>query len=131
MQTYTDELKAQVVAAALAGGSTRTVAKQFGVAPSSVRGWCKDAQPTKTNSLATLDIDGIALRLIDGSVSAVGAISGVTLDEAWLRRQNAHDLAILYGVIADKLIRVLGAIKRPDDGSADSGRSSEGTPQPG
>lgn len=122
MQTYTDEVKAQVIAARRAGTSENALVTQFGVPKSTLRGWVKEAQShPKTNSLATLDIDAIGLKLIDGSVSAVGAIAGVTLDPTWLRQQNAHDLAILYGVIADKLIRVLGAVKPRADSVANPG----------
>lgn len=116
MATYPPEIKAQVIAARLAGTSENALVKQFNVPKTTLRFWVKQAElHPKTKALAELDIDAIGMKLIDGSVSAVGAIAGVTLDPTWLRQQNAHDLAILYGVIADKLIRVLGAVKpRPE-----------------
>lgn len=119
MRTYTPELKAQVIAEWKAGSARKGLARAHKIPQSTVHTWLKGhtrvalvSAPDPKKKVAELyDLDAMALKLIDGSVSAVTAIHGVTLDGAWLQRQNAADLAILLGVISDKLYRLLGAIK--------------------
>ena len=120
MRTYTPEFKAQVIAEWKAGSAMKGLARAHKIPQSTVQTWLKGhtrvalvSAPDPKKKVAELyDLDAMALKLIDGSVSAVTAIHGVTLDGAWLQRQNAADLAILLGVISDKLYRLLGAIKR-------------------
>ncbi len=118
MQTYTDELKAQVIAEWKAGSSLNALVKAHGVPKTTVRSWVgphdrvaivHSAAPKK--EVTTYNLDDMALRLVRGSVDAVDRIYGVTADDVWLKRQSAADLAILAGVIADKLYRLLGAIE--------------------
>ena len=46
-------------------------------------------------------------------MEATKAMTNVFKDEQWLRKQEASQLAVLYGVIKDKTHRVLEAL--PDD----------------
>ena len=114
MKVYSPELKAQVIAEWMAGASQKQLVTAFGVPQSTVRTWIRDrirVAPKKQDELAPYDLDAMAVGLVDGSVRAVTAIFGVTADDTWLKRQNAADLAILAGVISDKLYRLLGAIR--------------------
>ena len=115
---YAPETKAQVIAEWKAGSSLNGLSKGHGIPKATIQRWVSlhpriqvipSTQPKKEQ--ATYDLDAMALRLIEGSVTAVDRIYGVTSDELWLKRQNAADLAILAGVIADKLYRLLGAIQ--------------------
>ena len=124
MKTYTPELRAAVIAEWGAGSSLDSLAKAHQLPKSTVRNWVQGYDrvalvPTAKKELGSYDFDGAAVNLVDGSVRAIQAIYGATADEAWLKRQSAADLAILAGVIADKLYRLLGAIRVSDeDGQA-------------
>lgn len=127
MQQHSEEVKATVIAEWKAGSSLNALVKAHGVPKTTVRGWvapyervaiAPSAAPKK--ELATYDLDEMALRLVRGSVDAVDRIYGVTGDGEWLRKQNAADLAVLAGVIADKLYRLLGAIQPTNSADDDS-----------
>lgn len=116
--TYAPDLKAQVIAEWKAGSSLNQLAQQFKIPKSTIQTWAEAHPRTmlipKQNSLADYDLDGMAVELLDGSLGAIRAIQRAPADEAWLKRQDAQQLAILYGVISDKLYRLLGAIQRND-----------------
>lgn len=110
------DVQAQVVAEWKSGSSERTLAQMHRVSRRTIARWVAGHErAVKTNTLAAYDLDAMALRLISGSVSTLGAIHGIGQQEDWLRKQSADELAIFYGVIADKLIRVLAAIPKPDE----------------
>jgi len=50
---------------------------------------------------------------LEAEMEATKAMTNVFKDEQWLRKQEASQLAVLYGVIKDKTHRVLEAL--PDD----------------
>ena len=132
--SYPAEFKAQVISEFKAGSSLNQLAAAHHCPKSTIQGWVRQHErvrvvPKKENPLAAYDLDDMAVKLVDGSVSAVQAIFGVTKDDTWLKRQNAADLAVLAGVISDKLYRLLGAIgpaNNPDNGahSLDSGATT-------
>ena len=125
--TYSDELKAQVISEWMAGSSLNQLAATHSVPKPTVQHWVKGRERLvipvsipKKDPMEPYDLDRMAVDLVDGSVRAVTAIFRVTADDVWLKRQNAADLAVLAGVISDKLYRLLGAIQpaqadQPDD----------------
>lgn len=137
MKTYPNELKAQVIAERNAGASWKSLSARYEAPIPTIRHWVQSAPDStlKTTRLSAYDWDAMALRLVDGSVSAVGSIQRITTNEKWIAGQNAHDLAILYGVIADKLYRLLNAVRRsPGDSgpvAIDTGADRAGPPLPG
>ncbi len=111
---YADEFKAQVIAGWKAGDSELQLAERYDVPRTTLQKWLKGHERATKTSLTIYDYDAMAVRLIDGSISALGAIQNIASDKSWLEGQDAGQVAILYGVIADKLYRVLGAIRRPE-----------------
>ena len=119
MKTYTPELKAQVIANWMAGASLPQLAKMFAMPMSTAQGWVKGRTRvmlvTKKEEPFQDTIDDIAWRHVDAGALAAEAILRKTQDVGWLDKQDAPGLAILYGVIADKQLRLLAAY-RPDNG---------------
>ena len=79
----------------------------------------QSTQPKK--ELVTYDLDGGALRLVKGSIDAGENILALTRDKEWLAKQDAGALAILYGVIFDKLARLgrgVAAAQQQSDANA-------------
>jgi len=116
-------LKPQIIASLAAGMTQRQVAKEYNV---------------PSGTVATLAAGAKAVVIVKEKRDEIGeqvaAYIATTLDT--LRTQslyfgerpflddpkktgNASQLAILHGVLADKLVRILGALRRtPDDESA-------------
>jgi len=53
----------------------------------------------------------LVAEFLEGALESLKRIDGITIDGDWLRSQDAAGLATLYGVKADKVIRILEAIE--------------------
>jgi len=114
---YDDATKAAVMAALLTGQSAAAVAKEYKLPASTVRNWKREA--SLDSGLATGQKERIGELIIDNLETALETSRTMLrafADEDWLRKQEASQLAVLYGVISDKLFRVLEALP---DGDAD------------
>lgn len=113
MQNYTDEVKAQVIARWESGDSLNVLTGAFGIAKSTIQGWVKGRPRTslvpKPKQPDEDTIDDIAWSWLKAQGDASLAILRKAADDSWLSRQNAHDLGVLYGIIADKQLRLLAA----------------------
>ncbi len=112
---YSDEIKAQVMAALLAGQAITAVAKEYQLPRSTVGKWRKqlaervhvDVEQKNAKTGATLD--DLLQVYVETNLVTLRAQSEFFRDERWLRQQSASELAVLHGVIADKTIRILEA----------------------
>ena len=123
---YSDETKAQVMAALLAGQSVSATAERFQIPKGTVSGWAKRAGAGVRSELATVAtqkkerIGHLIIDNLEAEMEATKAMTNVFKDEQWLRKQEASQLAVLFGVIKDKTHRVLQEL--PDDtGESDGG----------
>ena len=136
MQTYTDEVKAQVIAAWMTGASENMLVRDFAVPKSTLRGWVKGLTRTAVALKPKADPDWETITDIAADWTRAQGMASIAIlrkaqDDSWLDRQNAHDLGVLYGIIADKQLRLFAAFKpKPADGSADAGGDREGQTQP-
>jgi hypothetical protein len=112
---HDDTIKAAVMSALLAGQSVADVAKKYKLPQSTVSTW-------KSQAGAVFDSIGIEkkerigdliLDNLEASLLATKAMADAFADTKWIKRQNASEIAVLYGVIQDKTFRVLEAL--PDD----------------
>lgn len=109
---YSEETKAAVMAALLAGQSIRQVAKETGVPKSTVAAWGKEmgdiastvqsVPDTKKERVGELLVDLLIARI--ESQIAMARHAG---DTGWLKDQDASAVAMLMGVTDDKLVRML------------------------
>lgn len=120
--SYSDELRAAVMAALMTGQSVSSVAREYKVPKGTVSSWknrshdlviaATVADPKSAdvkNGIGVLLLDYLqaALRTLRVQVEVFG-------DRDWLRKQPASEVAVLHGVITDKTIRLLESIA--DDG---------------
>lgn len=119
---YSAELKAAILAARLAGASVADVARTYQVSESTVKRWQRAARqlgvtpgvtPQNTEALHA-DLGEALGGLVLENLATLRAIAVGARAPAYLRAQPADDLAVLYGVIADKTIRVLEAFQRAE-----------------
>jgi transposase len=106
------EKRAAIIAALLAGESFQQIIKRYQVAKSTVSRLKKsltegEFQPLGTEKTERL-IDLVEAHLI-ASLKAGTNIANQTNNQHWRDKQSADSLAILYGVLADKSLRVLEA----------------------
>ena len=117
--THDEATKAAVMAALLTGQSINFAAKEYKIPRGTVASWSRELRRNHTVSyekqerIGELIIDGV-----EAELETMIAMHDVFTDKEWLKRQRASELAVLYGVIKDKAIRVLEALP---DGSSDEG----------
>jgi hypothetical protein len=96
------ELRAQVVAAVLAGTSINQVARQFGIDKATVSEWCARAQVPTVPTLKTETDADLIMRYFRTAIRAMITQAEVFGDEQYCRTQRADELAIAHGVLGDK-----------------------------
>lgn len=124
---YDEQTKAAVMAALLTGQSVYAAAKDFKIPVGTVKRWSADAkeklQPVrnqKKERIGDLIIDNV-----EAALETTREILNVIKDPKWLRRQEASQIGVLYGIIQDKTYRILEAL--PDSGDAEEQQSDEGS----
>lgn len=134
MNTYTPEVKASVVTAWMAGASLNQLVAQFKVPKTTVARWVSDLEriaPAPSPGPKKISLVDLSYELATESFNAAIAILRLAQDRAWLEKQNANDLAILFGVNADKLYRLLPAFTGPASNvDADAAADHAGETQP-
>ena len=108
---YSDEIKAQVMAALLVGQSIYEVAKTYKIPAGTVKSWRRNSRefrpvdPQKSSEIGELVLEYLRENLI-----TLRAQVEHFRDPKWLSRQDASELAVLHGVVTDKAIRLLEAL---------------------
>lgn len=127
-KAHSDEVRAQVIAALLAGQGVNDVARRYKVPKATVSRIKNELTPTQLEQVGTEKRERIA-DLIEGhlneSLKAAAAIARKTRDNAWLSKQNAADIAVFYGVLTDKAVRILEAAESAGQ-SEGEGEAEEG-----
>jgi len=116
---YSDETKAQVMAALLAGQSINEVATRYKIPAGTVKSWRRNSRefrPVDTQKGA--EIGDLLLEYLRENLITLRAQVEHFRDPKWLSKQDASELAVLHGVVTDKAIRLLEAF---DSGGPDAG----------
>ncbi len=139
---YPVATRAEAVARLLAGESPKAIARALSVPESTLRDWRdiarnlvaqwveedrarSDAAPKQNHAWLDDQIWG----LVGDSIAALRAVAKKAQDDAWLTEQSASSLAVFFGVLSDKLVRVLAALEPyqatgPDDNGDDAGTAA-------
>jgi transposase-like protein len=123
------ELRAEVIAAVLAGTSIAQAALQFGLSKSLVSEWASaDLSVRTVRTEKSVDLELLIRRYLDAGFRAMISQAEVFSDPDYCRRQDADKLAIAHGVLGDKLAGVaataqaLGLLGVPLEDDADQAR---------
>lgn len=120
---YPAEVKAQVMAALLAGQTIRKVSAETGVPKSTVAAWGKDVGDVVPSVPDTKKevIGELLIALLIAKLKSQISMSEHAGDKAWLKEQDASSFAMLLGVSDDKLLRLLEKFSNagPDSGIAE------------
>ena len=123
-KAHSDETRAQVIAALLAGQGVSEVAKQYHL-PQSTVSRLKTQIKDKLDELGCKKKRDFGEKLatyLEANLNALTAQAKAVSDPVYIKKQAAHELATLHGVMADKGIRLLEAASQlgNDEDSADS-----------
>lgn len=114
---HSDETRAAVLAAILAGQNVSQVAKDFKLNHATVIAW-RDAaglNSTRVQPETHAEIGELVLRHVRSALRSLEAQAAIADDHDWLKAQSASDLAAFYGIVADKAHRILAALEPEDD----------------
>lgn len=106
---YSDEVKAAVMAALLAGNTVNYVADQFNIPRGTVKFWRAKMPPTTVDPKKEAELANRLDNLLLASLDTLAAQVRLYGNEEWLKEQRAGELGLLFGIIADKTVRLLEA----------------------
>lgn len=117
MAEYNEHIKAQALAALLAGQTFTEVARVFQVPIGTLKSWKQRdgaaLRPSTDAPDASAKREQIGALLLDYLVTTIETLKAqqvVFADADWLKKQSAGELAILHGVSVDKAVRLLEAL---------------------
>lgn len=110
---HSDETKAAAVADLAMGESIGATARKYGVDRTTIRRWRDSGgvEIAPTVPPQKKDLGELVYGLVEESINTMVAQLRFARDPQWLARQNAADLAVLFGVTADKATRLLAAFR--------------------
>ena len=115
---YSDETKAQVMAALLAGQSVNEVAARYRIPTGTVKSWRRNSREFRpVDPQKGAEIGDLLLDYLRENLKTLRVQVEHFRDTKWLSSQDASELAVLHGVVTDKAIRLLETL---DSGSGDS-----------
>lgn len=112
--TYPPEVKAAALADLAAGSSVSGTARKHGIKRQTLTMWRDQsdiARPSPARQEKKAALGEQLYGYLQDALTALRAQQRLFADPTWLARQPAGDLAILHGVITDKAIRLLGALR--------------------
>jgi transposase-like protein len=118
-EQYSDQVKAQALAALLAGQAAGDVSRQLGVPIGTLHSW--KSRQRHGESLASLASDSRArigallLEYLEATLETLKAQQVMFRDSEWLRKQSAAEVATLHGISIDKALRLLEGLADQDD----------------
>ena len=108
---YDDETKTAVIKELLAGDSVYKVADRWDIPIGTIKSWKSQAV---NGGLVTTEkqqaLGELLLGLLEQEIITLQAIAQKATDDQWLDKQRADSLAVLFGVIQDKMFRKIEAI---------------------
>lgn len=118
--TYSDETKAQVMAALLTGQSINAVAREYKIPKQTISNWKNRDKPgvPRDDTQKAAEIEDLLSGYLKENLKTLRAQAEFFRAETWLKKQEASQLAVLHGVLSDKAIRLLEAFgDEPEPGA--------------
>lgn len=110
-------IKAAAIADLIAGNTVAWVATRHDLPLGTVKSWKSrevravvDAEVAPEVAPRRPVLAEMLLELVENKIRGLVAITKVMQDPEWIKKQDAHQLADLFGVTHDKLVRILEAM---------------------
>ena len=117
-QGYSDEVKAAVMAALLAGQSSSQIAATYHIPQTTIRAWKSRQHNGEGVATVTTEkktrIGDMLIDLLETEIETLKHLSIAARDERWLKLQHAEGMAVFSGVKYDKVARILEAFGKDD-----------------
>lgn len=111
-----DTVRAQVMAALLAGQSVNEVAKAYNVPKGTVSYWKNHPEQHMPRQYEQRhQIGDLLVAYLATNLQSLEAQARLMADPEWVKRQTAADMAVLHGVMVDKAVRMLEAFAISDE----------------
>ena len=110
---HSEENRAAVMAALLAGQRVSEVAAQFSIDARVVRRW-RSGQLSEVVRESRERIEGLCLDYLAENLATLKAQLVVAGNADYLKKHSAAELATLHGVLADKAFKILEALSAAD-----------------
>jgi len=122
-----DDVRAAIMAALLAGQGVSETAETFQIPQQTVSDLKKLIDPylerIGRGSVQKLEIGEKVLNVLDTQLQALQAIAEGIKAASYIEKQPASEIAVLYGVIADKAFRILSALEPEPQPTGTTGES--------
>lgn len=124
---HSPETKAAVMAALLTGQSISEVARQFKLDRKTVRTWKERAgivdspESPLVPQEKKIELGDLIVGYLTEIITTLTAQARTFRDEQWVKGQDASEVAVLHGVLADKALRILSALEPAGEGDGGNG----------
>lgn len=105
---YEPEVRAEVMAALLAGQGVSAVSREYNIPSSTVSRWKRKAREEAGRSD---DVGELLLGYLRENLETLTAQARHFRDPAWMKRWPAEQMAVLHGIVCDKTVRLLEALE--------------------
>lgn len=113
---HPDDVRAKVTAALLAGASVTEVSEELNLPHQTVSRFRSEIPEGKLSELGRKKgerLDDLVYQCLVRNLQTLDKTAETVSDADYIRKQPAGELATLYGVMADKTIRLLAATTNP------------------
>ncbi|MBI4916861.1 MAG: helix-turn-helix domain-containing protein [Acidobacteria bacterium] len=121
---HEDQTKAAVLAALLSGQGVSEVARKYNIPKQTVSQWKHTMLPATSleelSERTQVRFDELLATYLAETLTTLAAQQRHFRDPEWLKKQPAHELAVLHGVSADKAIRILEAAEAATSGEVNA-----------
>jgi argininosuccinate lyase len=119
-KAHSDETRAQVMAALLAGQGINEIAEAYHLPARTIRQWSgQDEQFAEVRQQKRASLDELINEYVEEVFTTLSVQARHFRDLAWLKNQPANEAAVLHGVLTDKAIRILSAAEPVNDPAPD------------
>jgi len=111
---YTEEFKAEVLAALSSGLAPSDVSRQYKVPRGTIVSWQSRQTATPVALVATgkrEEIGALLVGFLEKSIRTLSVQVEQFGDKAWLQNQSASEAAEIFGAITDRTFRLLEALE--------------------
>ena len=116
---HSDDVRAAVMAALLAGQGVSEVAAHYKLPVETVSTWGRSVDFAEVRTKKENDFGDLLARYLETTLTTLREQARFFRNPEWLAKQSASDLAILHGVLADKAFRIFEAAERAQQNQDD------------
>jgi len=111
-EKHDDATRAAVIGALILGQNVTEIAAEYKLPESTIHNWKRTLDPNKLAEVKVKQgevLDDLIYQSLTAGLLAMSKIAHAVSDPEYIRKNRADSIAVLYGVMADKQIRLLEA----------------------